>query len=179
MSVKSTVINALKIQSVVGRVTGTSELRRVKVGKEMRSVLNVILAINEHVGGEDVVSFLKVAFWGKQAEAVSEWLYVGHQILVENARVFVEPYLTKAGDPSFALVAKSATLTALFTPFGDDPTLVCEISETADATPEFSAEVLAAAAALVAAQQSEAPKAAKGTNMTAKQIAELAINDAF
>ena len=132
----SKVLNALSVQNFIGRIVRPSELRTVRVQGENRQVLNLDLAVNDYFASEEVVSYVQVALWGKQAVAAAKNLNVADQLLVEGARVFPNAYVTKSGEAAYSLEARGGHITWVATPHKGTPVPVCESTpEAAPAAP--------------------------------------------
>ena len=84
----------------VGNIGGDAELRYTQSGQ---AVANFSLAVNRKWTGKDgqkqeETTWVRVAVWGKLAEAIHTYLTKGKMVLVESDRIVAKAYVGSDGE---------------------------------------------------------------------------------
>lgn len=73
-------------------------------------ILDVRVAVNSKLKGEDICTWYSCTIWGKRAETLGQYIEKGSKLAV-SGDLTVREYTTKDGDPGFSLDIRVNTVT--------------------------------------------------------------------
>lgn len=68
--------------TIIGRLGADGELRATTGGQ---TVLNLRMAVDEYDGKQKVTTWIRVAFWGKRAESISQFCTKGKELGISGS----------------------------------------------------------------------------------------------
>src|SRR5258707_1403224 len=96
---------------ISGNLGQDPELRFTKDGTP---VTDLSIAVNKKLkDGQQLTTWFEVSVFGKQSEAVCEYLKKGSKVLAECGYLHMSPYITKNGKPAASLKATAERIVFL------------------------------------------------------------------
>lgn len=92
--------------TIVGNAGGNAEMRYLPDGTP---VVNVSVAVNEHINDQDVTTWFRVAFWGERLTNAAMHIVKGQTLVVEG-RVMVETWTDREGGHRAGLKINARTM---------------------------------------------------------------------
>lgn len=117
--------------TIVGNAGRNAEMRYLPDGTP---VVNVSLAVNEHINGQDVTTWFSVAFWGERLTNAAMHIVKSQTVLVEG-RVLVDTWTDQSGNTRASLKINARLMRFI----GGRPEGAASTAE-AEKTPEEIAE---------------------------------------